>query len=591
MTARDIDTVFANLRARRDVPLQRARLEQLGAAAVPRVLEHLDDAYRDLALYALQYCWTEAAVEPVASLLTDPDLEIRRMAAIVLDRHLGREYVAGRCAAHIQDRNPEVAGWCFEHAELMYPDAERARELFAVPHLRWRLARRLPRYYATALASGTRTLLTDADANVVRAAIIALIHHDDGDPAGRAEICAHLLGPQPTLREAAGEYLAWRGRAADLALLTTARGAEADPFARAAQGDAIAAIERRVAAGMDAMPERMASAIPGASPEQAYREALHRLDTDPHLDDVAHARAACATAEPFEPRWFYTGSAPAEGFRVTRRLHDRLLARVLAMRWCESLDPEEAADAAPPDLAQELVVPTRSTFAGEGESFGVHTGADDLAFKSLVHVGADLSWQEDHATVLAIADGIVRAVRCEPSWGYLVIVEHQLDATLVPGLTEYARPFAATIAETAVAANGGVSLCSLYAHLGPFVRVRPGERVQAGQKLGAIGRTLTWENGGYPAHLHFGVHIGPFVQTPLPETPIDIGYRGKRYRGRVLRAHAGGIDAKIRYDNDPDYRVTRTRRWECGYIARWYWDSGAHGWVNPRALLQAAGVQ
>lgn len=302
-------------------------------------------------------------------------------------------------------------------------------------------------------------------------------------------------------------------------------------------------------------------------------------------------RMASLTAEPFEPRWFYTGAAPAEAFRAARRLHDRMRARTLAMPWCESLDAEEAADAAAPDLAQELVAPTRSTFAGEGESFGIHTDADNLAFKSLVHVGADLSWQEDHAAVLAIADGVVRAVRCEASWGYLVIVEHRFDATLVPGLSEYARSFAATIAETVVAADGGVSLCTLYAHLGPFIRVRPGAKVRAGQKLGAIGRTLTWENGGYPAHLHFGVHLGPFAQTPLPETPIDIGYRGKRYRGRVLQAHAGGIDARIRFEGDPDYRVTRTRRWECGYIARWYWDGGAHGWVSPRALLQAAGVQ
>lgn len=585
-TAREVDAVLADLSARRDVASQRARLEHLGAVAVPRLLQHFGGEHFGYALYGLQFCWAAIAVEPVAGLLTDPDLETRRMAAILLDRHLGREYVARRCADHIQHRNPEVAGFCFEHAELMFPDVERAQALFRVPHLRWRLARRLPRYYTRTLAAGTRTLIAESDVDVARAGIVALIHHDDGDPAGHALICKRLNGGEPKLREAAAEFLAWHGRTKDLDLLAASAESELDPFARASQLDAIAAIRRRTAAhcGIGSAPRSELPAVTDA--QAAYRDALNRLQSNPSTDCFAYARAVCASAEPFEPRCFYTGSTPAEEFAVTRRLRDRLLARLVAMPWCESIDPQEAASAGPPRIAERLIAPTRGTLAATDHSFGVHTKADDLAFKSLVHVGHDVSWQEDHAAVLALADGVVRAVRCEPSWGYLVVLEHALDGAAVPGLAEYAQKFAETIEEPVIGPHGEIRLCSLYAHLGAFVRVRPGEAVSAGQKLGTIGRTLTWENGGYPAHLHLGLHLGPFLQTPRPNTQTDVDFRGKRHRGRVVRAMPGGIETRINYRGDPDYLVTRTRRWECGYIARWYWDSAAHGWLSARELLR-----
>ncbi|MBI3374024.1 MAG: hypothetical protein HY017_20045 [Betaproteobacteria bacterium] len=584
--AQEVDAALANLCAGGDIVSQRARLEHLGAAAVPRLLEHLHSDYRKYSLYALQHCWAAAAVEPVAELLTNPELDTRRMAAILLDRHLGREYLAQRCADHFMDSDPEVAGFCFEHAELMFPDAERALASFAVPHLRWRLARRLPRYYARALAAGTRSLISEHDAEVARAGIVALIHHDDGDPAGRALIGGCLTGDEPKLREAAAEFLAWRGSGEDLEPLVAAAASESDPFARASQVDAIAAIRRRIAAGSE-VGHGPAIDLPAAPVAQAaYREAVNRLEANPSEDDCAYAQAVCATAEPFEPRLYYTGNAPSAEFVVTRRLRDRLMARLLAMPWCESVDPQEVAPTDAPRVAESIVAPTRSTLTGEAESYGVYTNADDRAFKSLVHVGDDVSWQEDHAAVLVLADGVVRAVRCEPSWGYLVIVEHSLDRGVRPALVEYAQRFAKAIKEPVLGPQGEIRLCSLYAHLGAFIRVRPGEIVRAGQKLGVIGRTLTWENGGYPAHLHLGLHLGPFVQTPRPNTKIDVNFRDKRYRARVVRAGSRGIETTIHYRGDPEYPVIRTRRWECGYIARWYWDGAAHGWLSTRALLR-----
>jgi hypothetical protein len=581
-----VDAILADIAEGGDIAAQRKRLERSGALSVRRLVEHLRGDWRKYALYGLQYCWSAAALEPVAELLTDRDLDTRRMAAILLDRHMGREYLAQRCAAHVLHSDPQVAGFCFEHSELMFPDVERARALFVHPHLHWRLARRLPRYYARTLASGTLALASDQRADVARGALAALIHHGDRRAEEHELVRARLASDQPTLREAAAEYLAWHGGTEDLRLLSAQVEGEPDAFARASQLDAIAAIRRRSAARREIRPLSTLDEVPPTGVAAAYREALQRLEADPGEASDAHARIVCATAEPFEPRLFYVGVDPAPEFALARRLRERLLAHLVAMPWCDSIDAEEAPASEAPRLARAIVAPTRSCFAADGESFGVHTKADDRAFKSVVHVGDDVSWQEDHAAVLALADGVVRSVRCQSSWGYLVIVEHALERTLRPGLAERAAKFAATTEEPVVGPDGEIRLCSLYAHLGAFVRVRPGEHVTAGQKLGVIGRTFTWENGGYPAHLHLGLHFGPFVQTPRAGTLIDTSYQGKRYRGRVVRTTPRGIETTIRHRDDPKFTVLRTRSWECGYISRWYWDGAAHGWLSALELLR-----
>jgi hypothetical protein len=42
--------------------------------------------------------------------------------------------------------------------------------------------------------------------------------------------------------------------------------------------------------------------------------------------------------------------------------------------------------------------------------------------------------------------------------------------------------------------------------------VKAGERVTRGQRIGSIGAHRSEENGKYPAHLHFGLHKGPYLQ-------------------------------------------------------------------------------
>lgn len=569
-----------------DVDAERLRLEELGPCAVPRLVERLRDAAADpsLVLYALQFCWEDAAIEPVVAVLAHPDLEFRRMAAILLDRHRGREYLARRAAQYIAHPDPDVAAFCFEHAEQVHPDPERVAQALAAPHLRPRQARYLSSYYRSALATHTRRLLSSADPELVRGALIGLVHHDDHGEGSIPAVLECLRHPQAQCREAAAEYLAWHGNAAERAPLTTALAHESDCYARSTLLDALGAIARRAERGIVVPRADAPLPAPASDPAQAYRDAL----SGPADRVTPRMFQVLRSAEALEPRWLYAGRQATEEFSEPRSLRARLLARVHGFPWVDGTDAEEVPGATPAPVAGGLLAPTRETFAGTDRSYGVQTKADDRAFKSLAHVGDDLGWHRDHDAVLAIAAGIVRAVRFEPSWGHLVIIEHALDAAAHADLANQAREFAGTVSEAVI--DTAVHLCSLYGHLGPFIRVRPGHAVECGQKIGTIGRTFSRENGGYPAHLHFGLHLGPFRQHPRPGTFVDVNFRGSRYRGRVVSAGPAGIEATIRYRGEPAFEVTRTARWECGYIARWYWDSGAHGWLDPRAWLRRYGA-
>lgn len=589
---RQIDDILAALMTGRDVDQYSALLKRLGAEAVPRLLHHLSHVQtRGYALFSLQHCWSKEALDPVLELLTDPDLETRRMAAVVLDRHKGREYVARYCARHIDHPNADVAAFCFEHAEFMFPDLQRTRWALERPQLRERAARYLARYYSPALHAVTRALLADESPELVRAALIALIHQHDRSGETRRAVLRHLGHVHPACRDAAAEYLAWHGTSRELAMLEEAAAQEPEARARASMTDARLCIERRAGLLEDSESVTATAAAEGfADPERAYTQARQRLETQQDAAAVEHARGVLATAEPCDPHWFFKGKArPAGGFVAARRARFALQALLFAMPWDAARQSAEDPGRVEPAVGARLLLPTRDTLLEPKDGFGVRTNPNDRAFKQLVHVGDDVSWHQDHACVVALADGIVRAVRCQPSWGGLVIVEHQLDCDALPGVEELAEGFSEAVEEPLIGPNGALRVCSLYAHLGPFVRVRPGQAITAGEKIGTIGRALTWENGGYPAHLHLGLHLGPYRQTPRVGSRTDINFKDKRYRGTVVKVGPAGIEAHIRHRGDPHFLVTRPRGWECGYIARWYWDTDSHGWVGAKALLRRYG--
>lgn len=139
---------------------------------------------------------------------------------------------------------------------------------------------------------------------------------------------------------------------------------------------------------------------------------------------------------------------------------------------------------------------------GAKGNFGLHVQSKGSPFDGSWHLAEDV-WLPAGTEVRAIADGIVRYSDFSPTWtdekkqvhwnfGNVIVIEHEL----APPVEELA------------------AICSLYVHLAADRRVKAGERVTRGQVIGRIGADHSEENGHYPAHLHFGLHRGPYLQVP-----------------------------------------------------------------------------
>ncbi len=64
--------------------------------------------------------------------------------------------------------------------------------------------------------------------------------------------------------------------------------------------------------------------------------------------------------------------------------------------------------------------------------------------------------------------------------------------------------------------------------------------VKKGQKIGSLGRSNTYENGGHISHLHFAIHLGSFEDG----------------------------------------------KWLTGYLSPEQYKAGNHGWVDPQKFLK-----
>src|SRR5882672_8097072 len=137
-----------------------------------------------------------------------------------------------------------------------------------------------------------------------------------------------------------------------------------------------------------------------------------------------------------------------------------------------------------------------------GGNFGFHVTVKGSPFTGSWHLAEDV-WLPAGSEVRAIADGIVRYSAFSPTWtdeqkrvhwnlGNVIVIEHALD----PPVKELG------------------AVCSLYVHLAADRRVKVGDVVARGQVIGRIGADHSEENGRYPAHLHFGIHRGPYLQIP-----------------------------------------------------------------------------
>jgi murein DD-endopeptidase MepM/ murein hydrolase activator NlpD len=165
-----------------------------------------------------------------------------------------------------------------------------------------------------------------------------------------------------------------------------------------------------------------------------------------------------------------------------------------------SIAPSDG-DAAKPRFVLPCDGYAKGLEGGKG-NFGVLVTSKSSPFSGTWHLAEDV-WLAAGTEVRAVADGIVRYSAFSPTWtdkgghvhwnlGNVIVIEHALDPPI----------------------DGMKSVCSLSVHLAADRRVAVGDTVKMGQVIGRIGKGDSEENGMYPAHLHFGLHKGSYIQIP-----------------------------------------------------------------------------
>lgn len=115
---------------------------------------------------------------------------------------------------------------------------------------------------------------------------------------------------------------------------------------------------------------------------------------------------------------------------------------------------------------------------------------------SVFHVGEDTGWLLEGLPIHSIAHGVVRLVQHDLSWGTMIVIESNIRGTPVT---------------------------HLYAHLAEELDVLPGDMVYPGQKIGTIGRSVSYENGGYWAHVHIGIELETYEDARIIGYDSTIG--------------------------------------------------------------------
>ncbi|MBI4878276.1 MAG: peptidoglycan DD-metalloendopeptidase family protein [Planctomycetes bacterium] len=234
----------------------------------------------------------------------------------------------------------------------------------------------------------------------------------------------------------------------------------------------------------------------------------------------------------------------------------------------------------------------------DGGNFGKLVPGDGAKpFAGSFHLGEDV-WLPAGTEVRSIALGKVVYSDFSPTWkdergathwnlGNVIVIEHRLDPP----------------------EDGLDAVCSVSVHLGGDRRVAVGDVVAAGQVIGRIGKDRSEENGGYPAHLHFGIHMGPYLQISpawqrnLEEEARDrgmpAGEKGALVRGEIAVARASPTNVLVRFKETGESLVlslltgsTALNR-EVADIAGWchgYGDRLAvEEWLRPSTWIASRG--
>jgi hypothetical protein len=226
---------------------------------------------------------------------------------------------------------------------------------------------------------------------------------------------------------------------------------------------------------------------------------------------------------------------PDAGTRFVRVARVGCALAALALFLAAS--PLRAADDAPPPprtwdnlpVAEKFLSPVGNPedfsqpAAGEIQGYVLTRGLQERRRDR--HLGLDLSNRSFGGEVRAPADGIVLEARPHSGWGQLVVIVHQLP--------------------------GGDHVLSLLAHLKPgSIAVKPGDRVRAGQMVGAVGSS--GHSTGPHLHLEFRDlgHADPW-QTLWEQAPVldPLRLLGKQLAGMFVPglrnpAAGGGEDSR-----------------------------------------------
>ncbi|MFA6292747.1 MAG: peptidoglycan DD-metalloendopeptidase family protein [Victivallales bacterium] len=473
-------------------------VQKIGKAAVPRLLFHAMQEYtvqkqgisfgapnesfsrntkvqnpkRLMSLYLLQTVWSPDAVSQLTNLLkTDSNQEARLLAFAALDKN-AKESLKTMMPSLVSDQNPEIAGIALERLELQAPDLARLSSAIARPEMWKSLELYLPRYYSGELAPKTLFMLKNGKTTNEKAtAIVSLISQNSNSPEIRQYLAGLMESYDPAIRELSAEYLSWHGTDADLPRLDESMKNERDIYAMASMKAALASIKRRssVKSGTAGEP---------VSAPASFKEAVKLLQSARTSTNIQSAFEFLKKSEAFEPL-FIKGKKEDEPFNELRTERMKLTGLVFGIpAFCGDGSATAAGEKAAE--ADSLVPPIRNYLDQTRKSFGVRIGKISADSGELVRVCDIAGLRKTYLTVVAVGNGLVKSAEYNGNWGFTVIIEH-------------------TWAD-------GRKFCSLYAHLSPFMHVKKDDIVSAGEKIGSVGRHFTWENGGFGAHLQFGIY-------------------------------------------------------------------------------------
>ncbi len=319
---------------------------------------------------------------------------------------------------------------------------------------------------------------------------------------------------------------------------------------------------------------------------------------------------------------------PRRAASASRRLAAALVAlAALPALFAAGEEPAKPAEPAKPGQSRK----TETAFSfpcdkymsglkGPG-NFGlfIPRGAS-AAFGGTYHLAEDV-WLEGGTPVKCVADGVVAYSDFSQTWtdekgrkhwnlGNVMVIEHKLDPP--EGALEY--------------------VCSFYVHMGKDRKFKTGDQVARDEVIGSIGADKSEENGGYPAHIHFGMHKGRYVQIPpsweqevrkaaeVKGLPVSPGIRSQGekpdpppapaapefLKGEVAAVELWqGTNAKVTFKNSekysifsllvgsssPDYKSAPIMCWCCGYgdkatLAEWIKPSE---WIKGHPLKPEEG--